>query len=190
MQKVFQCLLILAMTIIVSCGPSLHVSSDYDKTVNFSSYKKFAIYQNESIHDAISELNHDRIWAAIKNEMTKKGFTEDANSPDVLVNAVAVFQDKVSVSSNTNYYGYGGYYRPYYWGGGMAMSSNTSYDVHHYKDGSLIIDVVDAASKKLVWQGTGNKEIDGPIKDPDTKIPEVIKSIMADFPPGAGKKSK
>jgi uncharacterized protein DUF4136 len=190
MQKVLQCSLILILAALVSCGPSLKVTSDYDKSVNFGSFKKFAIYQNEAIHDAISQLNQDRVWSAIKSEMVKKGFTEDANSPDVLVNAVAIFQDKVSVSSNTNYYGYGGYYRPYSWGGGMAMSSSTNYDVHHYKDGSLIIDVIDAASKKLVWQGTGNKEIDGPIKDPDVKIPKLIESIMAEFPPGAGKKSK
>jgi hypothetical protein len=187
MQKLLPCLLIITITAIISCGPTLKVTTDFDKEANFAGYKTFAIYQNESIHDAISQLNQDRIWNAIKNEMSKKGLTENASSPDVLVNAVAIFKDKVSVSSNTNYYGYGGYYRPYYWGGGMAMSSSTNYDVHHYQDGSLIIDVVEAASKKLVWQGIGNKEIDGPVKDPDVKIPKLIASIMEDFPPGAKK---
>ena len=40
-------------------------------------------------------------------------------------------------------------YRPYYWGGGMGGSSTTNYNVQHYKDGSLIIDVIDANSKSL-----------------------------------------
>jgi len=40
-----------------------------------------------------------------------------------------------------------------------------------------------------VWQGTGNKEIDGPVKDPDTTIPKAVASIMESFPPGKTKKS-
>ena len=67
-------------------------------------------------------------------------------------------------------------------------SSTTSYSVDNYKDGSLIIDVVDAKTNKLIWQGTGNKEIDKPAKDPDTAIPKAISSIMSSFPPGKTKK--
>ena len=171
----------------LSCGPGLKVTTDYDKQADFKKYKTFALYTPENIHDAISQLNRDRIIAAIKNEMTKRGLQEASSSPELLVNPVAIFQDRASVSANSNYYGYGGVYRPYYWGV-AGTSSTTTYDVRHYKDGSLIIDVIDAESKKLIWQGIGNKEIDGPIKDPDKKIPEAVSMIMASFPPGAAKK--
>jgi len=173
---------------VVSCGPSLKVSHDYDKSVNFDQYKTFALYNSDSIHDAISPLNQQRILNAVKSEMAKKGFQESASTPDVWVNVTAVLENRVAVSSTTDYYGYGGMYRPYYWGGGMS-SATTNYNVQHYKDGSLIIDVIDANSKKLVWQGTGNKEIDGPVKDPDTTIPKAVASIMESFPPGKTKKS-
>src|SRR5437762_2901803 len=173
-------------TMVLSCGPSLKVTSDYDKAANFSQYKTFAIDKNDTISEVISNFNRVRILNAIRNEMTKKGFQENNSSPDLFVFAVAIFQDKVSVSSNTNYYGYGGMYRPYYYGGGMS-SSSTSYDVRHYKDGSLIIDVVDVGTKKIIWEGVGNKEIDGPIKDPEKRIPEAVASIMAGFPPGTKK---
>src|SRR5215467_7393070 len=173
---------------LVSCGPSLKVSNDYDKSVNFDQYKTFSLYNSDSIHDAISQLNQRRILDAVKSEMTKKGFQENTSNPDVLVNVTAILQNRVAVSSTTDYYGYGGMYRPYYWGGGMSAAS-TNYNVQHYKDGSLIIDVIDASTKKLVWQGTGNKEIDKPAKDPDTAIPKAVASIMESFPPGASKKS-
>jgi len=173
---------------LTSCGPSLKVSHDYDKSVNFDQYKTFALYNSDSIHDAISPLNQQRIITAVKNEMVKKGFQENTTNPDVMVNITAILQNRVAVSSTTDYYGYGGMYRPYYWGGGMGAST-TNYNVQHYKDGSLIIDVIDANSKKLVWQGTGNKEIDKPVKDPDTVIPKAVASIMESFPPGKAKKS-
>ena len=121
--------------------------------------------------------------------MIKKGFQENSATPDLFVNVIGIFKDRVSVSEYSNYYGDGGFYRPYYWGGaGMYGSSSSTVDVQHYKDGSLIIDIIDSKEKKLVWQGIGNKEIDGPVKNPDKTIPEAIASIMAGFPPGAGKK--
>src|SRR6185369_8753255 len=189
MKKFLQISPLLLMAVyVVSCGPSLKVSHDYDKSVNFDQYKTFALYNSDSIHDAISPLNQQRILNAVKSEMAKKGFQESASTPDVWVNVTAVLENRVAVSSTTDYYGYGGMYRPYYWGGGMS-SATTNYNVQHYKDGSLIIDVIDANSKKLVWQGTGNKEIDGLVKDPDTTIPKAVASIMESFPPGKTKKS-
>ena len=185
-MKKFHAVLSFFLTAVIawSCGPSLKVTSDYDKGVNFSSYKTFALYNPENINNAISELNRARVVTAIKNEMTKKGFTESATNPDLLVNAAALFEDRKSMTATSTGGGYYGY-RAYGWGAGV---SHTNYDVRHYKDGSLIIDIVEASSKKLVWQGTGNKEIDGPVKDPDVNIPKAISMIMASFPPGAAGK--
>ena len=191
MKKIHALTYLITATIIAwSCSPSFKVNSDYDKTVDFTSYKKFALYNPENLNKAITELNRSRVFSAIRSEMTKKGFVEDTASPDLLVNAVAIFEDRQSVSSTTTggaMYGgyYGGMYGAYGWGGG---TSHTNVDVTHYKDGSLIIDVVEANSKKLLWQGTGNKEIDGPVKNPDENIPKAVGLIMASFPPGASKK--
>src|SRR4051794_15432699 len=91
-----------------SCAPSLKVKSDYDKDANFANYKKFALYNPDNLHEAVTQLNRDRVAGAIKSEMIKRGFQEDAVSPDVLVNAVAIFKDRQSVSATTT--GGGGYY--------------------------------------------------------------------------------
>jgi hypothetical protein len=188
MKKHHATLPLLFFTILIAaCGSSLQVTSDYDKSANFTQYKTFSLYKGERM-DAISELNSRRITEAIRNEMVQKGFQETDTNPDLLVNPVAILKDRTSVSANTNYYGYGGVYRPYYWGTGVGVSSSTSYDVYHYKEGSLIIDVVEASSKKLIWQGVGNKEIDAKAKDPDAKIRAAVTSIMKSFPPGASKK--
>ena len=115
---------------------------------------------------------------------------ETDNNPDLIVHTASIFKDKQSVTANSSYYGYGGYYRPYGWGGAMGVSSYTTYDVQNYKDGSIIIDIVDAKTQKLIWEGVGNKEIDSPAKDPEKAINEAIASIMSDFPPGMNKKKK
>src|SRR5678816_1361930 len=136
--------LLLTAAYLISCGPSLKVSSDYDKSVNFDQYKTFALYRSDSIHDAISPLNQQRIVSAVKDEMVKKGFQENTSNPDVMVNITAILQNRVAVSSTTDYYGYGGMYRPYYWGGGMGTSS-TNYNVQHY---NCLLYTSDAADER------------------------------------------
>ena len=188
MKKLNYFLVLIAVSFIISsCEPSLKVTHDYDKAANFSQYKTFRMVQLDQQHQTISQLNQQRIINAVINEMKKKGFTESADNPDLHVNAIIILQDKKSVTANTNYYGYGGYYRPYAWGGGMS-SSYTTYDVQNYKDGSLIIDVVDARTQKLLWEGIGNKEIDKPASDPEKAIAEAVAAIMASFPPGMATK--
>lgn len=179
-------MLVIACLSIISCGSAVKVTSDYDRSADFSKYKSFGFYQLSDKSESISELNRNRIINAIKAELTKKGFTENDQNPDVLVNATTILENKKSVSSNTNYYGYGGYYRPYAWGPGF--SGTTSYNVYDYKAGSLIIDIVSASSKQLLWQGTGNKDIDKPSKDPDHDIAEAVAKILNNFPPAAAKK--
>jgi Domain of unknown function (DUF4136) len=175
--------LLLVILLFISCEPSLKVTHDYDKSASFGQYKTFSIVQLDQQHQSISQFNQDRIINAVKTEMIKKGFQE-SSSPDLLVEIVTVLKNKQSVTANTNYYGYGGFYRPYGWGGGMA-TGYTTYNVQNYKDGSLIIDIVDAGAKKLVWEGIGNKEIDHPSDNPEKDIATAVTAIMASFPPGA-----
>ncbi len=187
MKSTLNLLLILVTLILfAACSSPLKVTSDFDNSVDFTKYKTFGFYQLQDKSGAVSQLNQNRIIDAVKKQMLAKGFTENDANPDVLVNVITYLKERQQVTANTNYYGYGGYYRPYAWGGGMA-SGTTTYSTYNYHDGTLMIDVVDASKKQLVWQGVGNKEIDKPNKNPDQKINEAVAKIMASFPPGAKK---
>jgi hypothetical protein len=166
----------------ISCGPTLQVTSDYDHSANFSNYHTFKIVKLEQKVQAISQLNQNRIIDAVRNQMKAKGFTETEEA-DLLVNIVTILKDEKQVTANT--YGYGGGYRPYAWGGGY---SSTTVNVENYKNGSLIVEVADAKTKNLLWEGIGNQDIDQPSSNPDQSIQTAVKSIMASFPPGMAKK--
>ncbi|MBZ4035911.1 DUF4136 domain-containing protein [Flavobacterium sp. 17A] len=180
---------ILFLGLIYGCSPTVKVTSDYDHSANFSQYKTFAVYDLKAQEGQVNQLNVDRVSKAIRSEMLAKGFTESDN-PDLKVNAVSILKNKTSVSANTNFYGYGGMYRPYgYWGGGAMMGgANTTFDSYDYVDGSLVIDVVSTKTQKLLWQGIGNAEIDSKPDNPEEFINGAIKKILANFPPGTEKK--
>jgi Domain of unknown function (DUF4136) len=173
--------LFAAVIFIQSCGPTLSITTDYDHSANLMQYKTFRIVEPDAQHQTISSLNHDRIYDAVRANLTGKGFKESADA-DLLVNIVTIIKNEKSLSANT--YGTGGYYRSYGWGGG---SSNTTVTVQDNKTGSLIVDIVDAKANKLVWTATGNQEIDKPLSDPVNQIPVIVNKIMASFPGGATK---
>lgn len=174
----------MILGLLYSCGPTVKVTTDYDHSVNFSQYKTFAVYDLKALEGQMSQLNADRVTNAIRVEMINKGFKEVTSNPDLKVNAVTILKDKQQVTSNTDYYGYGGLYRPYgYWGGGMA-SGSTTYNTYDYVDGSLIIDIVSSKTQKLIWQGIGNTALDKRPDNPVEFINSSVKKILAGFPPG------
>ncbi len=128
----------------------------------------------------VNQFDRDRIIKYIKAEMIKKGFSENKNNPDLMINAVSVVKNKRSLVANTNFYGYGGLYRPYgYW---MPVSGHTTIDAYNYRDGSLVIDVVDDKTKKLVWEGNANAQFEKKPKNTEDVISEVVAKLMKSFP--------
>ncbi|WP_264564890.1 DUF4136 domain-containing protein [Flavobacterium sp. N3904] len=182
-------LFLFLVSLFVSCS-SVTVSSDYDHSANFSKYKTFSFYQLNVTGQTINQLNQNRIISDVKANLISKGFTEDTSNPDMLVNATTVMQAEKQYNANTNYYGAGGMYRPYGWGGGyggMGGMANTTVSVQNYTDGSLVIDIIDASTKTLIWTGTGSKDIYSQSDNPDQAVLDAVTKIMASFPPGAPK---
>ena len=174
---------ILLTVAAVSCKPGIKVTSDYLHSTDFSSYKSFSLYYLATSRN-INQLNEERLWQSIRAEMIRKGYVENNQSPDLLVNAISVLKDKKYLSSSSTFYG--SVYRPYgYWNGGGGMASGTgTMRAYEYKDGSIVIEVVDAKTKRLLWEGTGTSQLEKRPKNPDEAIQRAISKIMAGFPDG------
>jgi Domain of unknown function (DUF4136) len=171
-----------AMFLLTSCGPQLTVTNDYDHTVNFSQFHTFRIVKLEQQYQALSQFNQTRVINAVRAQMLAKGFTESENA-DMLVNITSIMKAEKEIVANS--YGYGGGYRPYAWGGG---NMSTTVNVNNYVAGSLIVEVANAATSKLIWEGIGNQDINSPSSDPEKAINTTVQKIMASFPPGAQSK--
>lgn len=171
-----------SLVLLTSCGPTLTVTNDYDHTANFSQFHTFRIVKLEQQYQALSQFNQTRVIDAVRAQMIAKGFTETENA-DMLVNITSIMKNQKELVANS--YGYGGGYRPYAWGGG---NMSTTVNVQNYVAGSLIIEVANGSTSKLLWEGIGNQDIDSPSSNPEKAITAAVQKIMASFPPGmAGK---
>ena len=164
-----------------ACAPSVKVSADYNRSINFSAYKTFSMYEMKA--DNVNQLNQERIEKYIRLEMSNRGYVENKVNPDLKVNAVTVLKNRRGISATTNYYGFGGFYRPYgAWG--VPVAGYTSVSTYDYKDGSLVIDVIDAKVNKMVWTGSAVAELYKQPKNPEEAISTTIAKIMGNYPVG------
>ena len=168
----------LAGILFTSCA-SVKVTSDFDKTVDFTSYKTYA-FTEEALDLGIGDLNQNRVIAAAEKELGAEGFTK-SESPDVLIDMNLVTKDVQTATaySSGGYYGSG--YR-YGYGGGM---STTTINYDSYEEGTLFVDMIDAASKKLVWQGRGASTLDPDLsaEKRESNINYAFEKIFAQYPP-------
>src|SRR6266481_3695446 len=118
-----------------------NVKTDYDHNANFSQYKT---YSWEAVKTR-NELNVDRIKNAVDADLTAKGWTQLPTGGSICLMAIEATQDKQTL--NTFYNGFGGGWR---WRGGIGGDSTTYVD--NYKVGTLVLDMFDSKTKKLVWR--------------------------------------
>jgi hypothetical protein len=173
-------LLFLSVILIAaaSCS-SIKVSSDYDKSVQFASYKTYA-FTAEARGIQLDDLNKNRLFNAIESELAAKGFTKSESNADVWVDVQLKGEQKqTATATSTGGYGYG--YR-YGYGGGFSTTT-INYDT--YVDGTLFINMIDAKKQQLVWQGRGTKTIDPNAnqKKREENINYAVKQIFAQYPP-------
>jgi len=172
MKKIFG--YILAMVIFTGCS-TLKVSVDYDETYDFSKVETFAVDGN--YEQAKNTLFNDRVVAALENELQLKSYKKvTPNSADLIFVFHSNVREKSDIQTS---YGLSGY-RGYRYGGMMMSTTNT----YNYNEGTLIIDALNPKTKKIVWRGTGVKEL-RENKTPQERtqaVNEAIKKIMTKFP--------
>ena len=64
------------------------------------------------------------------------------------------------------------------------MGVSTS-QVKHFKEGTIVLEIVDFKSNQLVWQGAAAGALTGlnTPEDADELVPRAVRDILAKFPP-------
>ena len=105
----------------------------------------------------------------------------DSNA-DVAITLYIVVQQKTSTTAYTNFNGGYGYRGRWGWGYGGMGSANTTYSETDYLEGTFVIDMYNADTKDLVWQGVITDTVkDNPEKREKT-IPKKMKKLMKKYP--------
>ncbi len=162
----------LPLLLLAACS-SVSTNYDYDMSYDFSKLRTYRWADIPSRSDA-DPLVVQRVGTAVEAELRAKGYAQAEGTPDFLVATYVGRRTRIQVTDWG--YGYGPWGR-WYGGGGL--------DVYEYEEGTLIVDIVDNRSRKLVWRGTAVRTID-PQATPEEKtehINEAVARIFESFPP-------
>jgi hypothetical protein len=157
-----------AVLLLATAAFSREVVTDYDHHADFNHYKTYSWAKVETP----DTLWDQRVKDSIDRELSAKGWTQVPEGGDVSIVAVGTTHERQSLE--TFYTGMG-----WRWHGfGDAIT-----EVHPYKVGTLIVDMFDTSTKKLIWRGSANDVLSS---KPDKNIKELEKDVhkmFEHFPP-------
>ena len=158
MRRWFMSAVIIFLASATGCT-TIDVKTDFDPAADFTQFHTFAFGGLTDITKTgllDNSLVRKRIESALLRELTKKGLREvkAEERPDLLVHYWLGTVDKQQISGTASptvgyYGGRGGYGGGYGWGAGYGTV--TTYE---YKEGTLVVDLVEPAKKELQWRAT------------------------------------
>src|SRR6267154_1878004 len=151
------------------------VKTDYDRSANFSEYQTYS-WEKVQTQDP---LWVDRIKEAVNAALAAKGWTQAPSGGNVAIVAVEMTQNQQTL--DTFYNGFGGGWR---WGGGFG---NTTTTVDNYKVGTLVVDLFDANTKKVIWRGSSSDTLSDKSDKNIKALDKGVQKMFDHFPPGAKK---
>ncbi len=174
----------ISMFALSGCA-TMDSGSFVDRDVDFHGYRTYnwAPADARSGSDPRIAKNagfNDQLQGEIEKQLAVKGFTGPTRRrPDLLVRYRTAVNERIEVDrTDTAYpdrtssaYGYCS----------MDCTSRTL----EYETATLIIDIVDARQRKVVWRGWAMDRLDAVLDNPDRmerKIHEAVTEMMAKFP--------
>lgn len=169
---------LLAIHAATGCSP-FSVNSDYDTGANFSKFKTWNWFVGPGSGEAeLDGLTEGRIRAALEAELPGRGLVYTTSRPaDVHVAYHAAVSQRLETTPTTAAFGYG-------WGSHFA-AVGTGTTVEVYDEGTLVIDLVDPASKNLVWRGTARSAVNlnATPEAREARIRQAVRRILEQYPP-------
>jgi hypothetical protein len=151
------------------------VKTDYDRSADFSQYKTYS-WEKVQTQDP---LLVDRIKEAVNADLATKGLTPVNSGGDIAIVAIEMTKDRHTL--NTFYDGFGGGWR---WGGGFGNETTT---VDDYKVGTLVVDLFDAKTKKVIWRGSASDTLSDNSGKNIKNLDKGVQKIFDHFPPDVKK---
>ena len=155
----------------------------YDPNLDFAKFKTFAWGE----HDAVSRpMLAAAIAGAIEEELTKHGLQKTGDHPDLYVQMYGSSDSDMAVSYSDLYSGYAGIppFDQNFLMWGAVPGSTTTVVVHK---GQLVVDLIDAAHKKIAWRGVAKEKLsDNRMKLVD-QVNTAVEKMFKKYPTGTAR---
>lgn len=172
------------LVVLAGCAGQ-HVSTDYSPAAGFSQYRTFAMVSRPD--SASHQLIDDRVRNAVEAQLGSKGLSEtDRKTADLFVGYGVVDHTHEQVYTTGTGWGWGGWGWRRRWG--VAWPTSLESSIETYTDGTVVVCLVDAKTRRVIWRGQADRAIGLPVNNPakaTRSIDEAVGKIFAKYPPPA-----
>jgi hypothetical protein len=171
-------LLCLALTF-VTAAHAQKIKVEYDKSMDFTKFKTYAIDPNNTGSTSRPMLRLV-IQGAVEDDLNKRGLTKVAANPDLYVQLYGATETDMT----------GHYHDPIY--GGAIPPLNSGITLWHnipgtvttvvIPKGTLVIDIIDANKKELVWRGIAKQNLSDQRDELLDQVNTAVEKMFEKYP--------
>ncbi|MEJ2719694.1 MAG: DUF4136 domain-containing protein [bacterium] len=170
---------VLVLASLAACAGGIEIQTDFDSTADFAAYETWnwvpAPAEETGDPGVDDPIARARIRGAVEDELNRRGYRKVANAPDFLVNYYTALKDEITATEIQDYYDRWQF---------SEFPTDYTY-TYTWHRGTLMLDLIDAETKRLVWRGIAQAEVN--LNDPPEKkkerIGRAVARMLEEFPP-------
>lgn len=153
------------------------VKVEYDKSLDFSKFKTYAI---DAMSESAKPMLRLAIQGAVEDDLNKRGLTKVAANPDLYVQMYGATDHDYTAH----------YFDPVY--GSAIPPLNYGITLWHnipgtvtsvtIPKGTLVIDIIDASKKELVWRGIAKAKLSDQREELLDQVNTAVEKLFAQYP--------
>ena len=170
---------LLVLAIATTGCATMMVSSHVQRTIDFAQYRTYGWGPPDALPSGDPRLDenpffNDHMLGAVEKQLAARGLVlSSAGTPDLLIHYHASVNRRIDVDRVDREYGY-------------CYGEDCRGRVVEYEAGTLILDVVDNRTNRVVWRGWAQDSFEGVIDNRDRLervINRAVEQMLARFPP-------
>jgi uncharacterized protein DUF4136 len=165
-----RCVAATSAALLLSGCAMARVSSYLEPGTNLQRYRTYTWEMTDRFATGDPRLDNNEIfqryvYAAVDREMTARGFVKaPGGSPDLLLHLHASIEQRLDISATS-----------------QGETEDERVMPYVYDAGTLVIDLVDAQTERLVWRGWSERSMDGIIENQALLEHRIDKSVTEIF---------
>jgi hypothetical protein len=154
------------------CASRPDIRLDKNPSVEMTSYRTFGFYDPVSTDKSLyTTILSGRLKKATREELERRNFVYAEQNPDLKVNFGLNVVDRQELRSMPT----GGF-----WGARFGLSD---LETVNYRQGTLMVDLVDASRNEVVWRGVAEGRLSRKsVDNPGPAVDQVVSELFQGFP--------
>jgi len=179
MLQVGRLIAVAACGVAVTGCTTMNVSSHVRSGIDFAQYRTYDWGPADALPTGDPRLDknpffQDHVLGAVEKQLAARGYQRsDSGTPDLLIHYHASITERIDINRADTERGY-------------CYEDDCRAGVLDYEAGTIVLDIVDTRTNKVIWRGWAQDSLEGVLENQDKmaqQINEAVTRMLSRLPP-------